>query len=70
MPEPLDELERQRDRLYEQLAGTGDFRPGSVSETYRRCGKPNCACATQIIPGTGRGTYGRGRRAGGREPGS
>jgi hypothetical protein len=53
MPEPLDELERQRDRLYEQLAGTGDFRPGSVSETYRRCGKPNCACAAPDHPGHG-----------------
>ena len=53
MPEPLDELERQRDRLYEQLAGTGDFRPGSVSETFRRCGKPNCACAAPDHPGHG-----------------
>jgi hypothetical protein len=53
MPEPLDELERRRDRLYEQLAGTGDFRPGSVSETYRRCGKPNCACAQPGHPGHG-----------------
>src|SRR5215468_11982393 len=23
----------------------GDFRRGSISENYRRCGKPNCACA-------------------------
>jgi hypothetical protein len=54
MPEePLGELERRRDRLYEQLAGTGDFRPGSVSETYRRCGKPNCACAAPGHPGHG-----------------
>ena len=36
--EPLDELERQRAELYARLAGTGDFRPGSVSETWRRCG--------------------------------
>ena len=43
--EPLDELERRRAELYARLAGTGDFRPGSVSETWRRCGKPNCACA-------------------------
>jgi hypothetical protein len=39
------ELEAERDRLYEQLAGVGDFRRGSVSENYRKCGKPNCACA-------------------------
>jgi hypothetical protein len=43
--EPLGELERQRAELYARLAGTGDFRPGSVNETWRRCGKPNCACA-------------------------
>jgi uncharacterized protein DUF6788 len=41
----LAELEAERDRLYAQLAGVGDFRRGSVSENYRRCGKPNCACA-------------------------
>jgi hypothetical protein len=51
--EPLDDLERQRAALYEQLAGTGDFRPGSVSETWRRCGKPNCACAAPDHPGHG-----------------
>jgi hypothetical protein len=51
--EQLDELERRRAQLYEQLAGTGDFRPGSVNETWRRCGKPNCACAQPGHPGHG-----------------
>ena len=51
--EPLDELERQRAELYARLAGTGDFRPGSVNETWRRCGKPNCACAQPGHPGHG-----------------
>ena len=41
----LDDLERQRAHLYDELATTGDFRRGSISENYRRCGKPNCACA-------------------------
>jgi hypothetical protein len=41
----LPELEAERDRLYARLAAVGDFRRGSVSENYRRCGKPNCACA-------------------------
>ena len=46
MTEPLlPELEAERDRLYEQLSAVGDFRRGSVSENYRKCGKPNCACA-------------------------
>ena len=47
----LEDLERRRERLYERLAGTGDFRRGSVSENYRRCGKPNCACAGPDHPG-------------------
>lgn len=46
MSEPsLAELEAERDRLYAQLAAVGDFRRGSVSENWRKCGKPNCACA-------------------------
>jgi hypothetical protein len=46
MSEPsLPELETERDRLYAQLSGVGDFRRGSVTENYRKCGKPNCACA-------------------------
>jgi hypothetical protein len=51
--QPLDDLEQQRAELYAQLAGTGDFRPGSVNETWRRCGKPNCACAQPDHPGHG-----------------
>ena len=54
MTEPsLPELEAERDRLYTQLAAVGDFRRGSVSENYRRCGKPNCACAAPDHPGHG-----------------
>ena len=71
MTEPsLPELEAERNRLYVQLAAVGDFRRGSVSENYRRCGKPNCACAAPDHPGhgprflwtrtaRGRGTVGR-----------
>ncbi len=54
MTEPsLPELEAERDRLYGQLAAVGDFRRGSVSENYRKCGKPNCACAQPDHPGHG-----------------
>ena len=46
MTEPsLPELEQQRAGLFARLAAIGDLRPGSVNATYRRCGKPNCACA-------------------------
>jgi hypothetical protein len=53
MSEPLSELEAERDRLFTLLASLGDFRRGSVSENYRKCGKPNCACAAPDHPGHG-----------------
>jgi len=73
--DPLAELEERRARLFEQLAQVGDFRRGSISENYRRCGKPNCACARPDHPGhgprflwtrsvPGRGTRGRQLAAG------
>jgi hypothetical protein len=71
MSEPsLPELESQRAGLFARLAAIGDFRRGSISENYRRCGKQNCACAQPGHPGhgprwlwtrtvAGRGTRGR-----------
>lgn len=54
MTEPsLPELEQQRAQLYERLAATGDLRPGSINATWRKCGKPNCACAQPDHPGHG-----------------
>jgi hypothetical protein len=76
MTEPsLPELEAERDGLYAQLSMVGDFRRGSVSENWRRCGKPNCACVQPGHPGhgprflwtravRGRGTVGRQLAAG------
>lgn len=49
----LPELEAQRAELLARLAELGDFRRGSVSENWRRCGKPNCACASEGHPGHG-----------------
>ena len=49
----LPELEAERDRLFAQLSMVGDFRRGSVSENWRKCGKPNCACAAPDHPGHG-----------------
>jgi hypothetical protein len=49
----LPELEAQRAELYARLAEVGDFRRGSVSENYRRCGKANCVCARPGHPGHG-----------------
>ncbi len=54
MTEPsLPELEQQRAELHARLAAIGDLRPGSINASYRRCGKPNCACALPGHPGHG-----------------
>jgi hypothetical protein len=53
MRERLDELEGKRAALLEALAETGDMRQGSINETYRRCGKANCACAQARHSGHG-----------------
>lgn len=45
--------EARRDRLYQTLVALGDFRRGTISVNYRRCGKPNCACARAEHPGHG-----------------
>jgi hypothetical protein len=49
----LAQLEAQRDRLKLDLAGLNDFRPGSLVERYRKCGKPNCHCARPNAKGHG-----------------
>ena len=45
MPNSLAELETRRAGLLQQFLTLGDFRPGTVSATPRRCGKPSCHCA-------------------------
>ncbi len=45
MAETLEQLETQRAVRLRALAETGDMRQGSITETYRACGKGNCACA-------------------------
>ena len=38
-------LEAERARLYADLSVVGDFRKGTLSAVFRKCGKPNCRCA-------------------------
>ena len=53
MPDPLAQLEGDRAALLQTLATTGDMRRGSLTEVYRSCGKPRCACAAADHPGHG-----------------
>ena len=53
-PVPVSEtLAARRHDLLLQLAALGDLRPGSLVESYRKCGKPNCRCAAADHPGHG-----------------
>jgi hypothetical protein len=51
VPESLTELELERTKLLEQFLRLGDFRPGSITASLRRCGKPTCHCAKPNDPG-------------------
>ncbi len=53
MEETLEGLECRRESLYKKLEEIGDFRRGSISVIYRKCGKNNCACAKAGHPGHG-----------------
>jgi hypothetical protein len=53
MEETLESLEQKREQLYRQLTETGDFRRGTISVVYRKCGKKNCVCARAGHPGHG-----------------
>ena len=45
MPQSLSTLEATRSNLLQQIIIIGDFRPGTVSIAFRKCGKSTCHCA-------------------------
>ncbi len=45
MKETLESLEQRRMQLWRELAELGDFRRGTISVNYRKCGRANCVCA-------------------------
>ena len=53
MPDSTSKLETERSALLQKLAATSDMRRGSITECYRRCGKPSCACVAPDHPGHG-----------------
>jgi Family of unknown function (DUF6788) len=58
-------LERRRAELFGLMAQVGDFRRGALNTVWRRCGKPNCACAQPGHRGHGP-QYNLTRRVGGK----
>ena len=61
----LTGLREQRATLLSQIAAIEEFRPGSLVERYRKCGKPTCHCAREGERGHGpswsltRGVHGK-----------
>jgi hypothetical protein len=53
MTERLDALLSRRAQLLRELTRIGDMRQGTISENYRRCGKPNCRCSDPDHSGHG-----------------
>jgi hypothetical protein len=53
MPYSIDDLEQRRSGILRRLNDLGDFRPGSITATSGRCGKPNCRCHLPNQPGHG-----------------
>jgi hypothetical protein len=53
MEETLESLEKKRKDLYQKLERLGDFRRGTISVNYRRCGKKKCICTKPGHPGHG-----------------
>ena len=53
MAETLEALETKRTALLRAVSETGDMRQGSITETYRSCGKTTCGCAHPKHPGHG-----------------
>ena len=53
MNQPIAALESRRKALFLKLEELEDFRRGTISVNYRKCGKSNCACAGKDHPGHG-----------------
>jgi hypothetical protein len=53
MPHSIEDLEQRRSGIVRRLIDLGDFRPGSITATSGRCGKPNCRCHLPNQPGHG-----------------
>jgi hypothetical protein len=53
MEETLKLLEEKRKSLYKKIEELGDFRRGTISVNYRKCGKKSCICTKSGHPGHG-----------------
>jgi hypothetical protein len=47
MGKNIESFQEQKESLFRELEGIGNFRRGTISFRYRKCGKSNCICATE-----------------------
>jgi Family of unknown function (DUF6788) len=53
MPQSLSDSEQKREVIAQRITQLGDLRPGGVTSTSARCGKPDCRCHQPGQPGHG-----------------
>jgi hypothetical protein len=53
MEDTLKVLEEKRKVVYKKMGEVRDFRRGTISVNYRKCGKKNCICTKSGHPGHG-----------------
>ncbi|MFA7567318.1 MAG: DUF6788 family protein [Alkalispirochaeta sp.] len=49
----IDRLYSEKQQILHTISKLGDFRQGSLSPRYRKCGKPYCHCAKEGSKGHG-----------------
>lgn len=49
----IAKLNKQKEAILQQISELDDFRQGSLSPRYRKCGKPYCHCAKEGSKGHG-----------------
>lgn len=53
MGSSVEDLQHERELILQEIRGLGTFRRGTVSATYRKCGKAQCWCAKEGEKGHG-----------------
>ena len=53
MRQTIDALQKKRDKLLNELHNIEEFRRGTISVNYRKCGKSQCWCSREGAKGHG-----------------
>lgn len=53
MPNTLEALQHKREEMLKEICSLEDFRRGTISVNYRKCGKPSCHCNHEGAKGHG-----------------